>query len=76
MKKRSYVKSLFQSSENLTVDHWNNERERVVMITDNTLVICKYDFMMFNCEQILKVPLNFVDRVSHGAFVFPPRSLL
>ncbi|XP_018612808.1 tumor protein p63-regulated gene 1 protein isoform X2 [Scleropages formosus] len=58
------------------VDHWNNERERVVMITDNTLVICKYDFMMFNCEQILKVPLNFVDRVSHGAFVFPPRSLL
>ncbi|MFT7810912.1 tumor protein p63-regulated gene 1-like protein isoform X1 [Arapaima gigas] len=58
------------------VDHWNNERERVVLITDKILFICKYDFMMFNCEQMHKIPLNFVDRISHGPFVFPPRSLL
>ncbi|XP_035272246.1 tumor protein p63-regulated gene 1 protein [Anguilla anguilla] len=58
------------------LDHWNNERERVVLITENTLLICKYDFMMLQCEQIQKIPLNYVDRIVHGVFSFPPRSLL
>uniref|UniRef100_A0A673CQ57 Tumor protein p63 regulated 1 n=1 Tax=Sphaeramia orbicularis TaxID=375764 RepID=A0A673CQ57_9TELE len=58
------------------VDHWNNEKERLVLITDNTFLVIKYDFVMFNCEQIQRIPLNFVDRISHGAFSFPQRSLL
>lgn len=58
------------------VDHWNNEKERLVLITENTLLIFKYDFVMLNCEQIQKIPLNYIDRVCHGTFCFPPRSLL
>ncbi|KAL2090070.1 hypothetical protein ACEWY4_014758 [Coilia grayii] len=58
------------------VDHWNNEKERLVVLTENTMLICKYDFVMFACEQIQRVPLNFVDRVTHGDFCFPQHSLL
>lgn len=58
------------------VDHWNNEKERLVLITDNTLLVFKYDFVMFNCEQIQRIPLNFVDRITYGDFNFPKHSLL
>ncbi|KAM9848499.1 tumor protein p63-regulated gene 1 protein [Aulostomus maculatus] len=58
------------------VDHWNNEKERLVVITDKFLLVFKYDFLMFHCDQIQKIPLNIVDRLCYGPFTFPKRSLL
>ncbi|KAL6108519.1 tprg1 [Pungitius sinensis] len=58
------------------VDHWNNEKERLVLITDNSLMVFKYNFVMFDCEQIQRIPLNIIDRISHGPFSFPKHSLL
>lgn len=31
---------------------------------------------MLKCDQIQRIPLNFVDRITYGAFVFPKGSLL
>ncbi|XP_020486246.1 tumor protein p63-regulated gene 1 protein [Labrus bergylta] len=67
------VRSIWLMAE---VDHWNNEKERLVLITNGSLLVCKYDFVMFNCEQIQRIPLNFVDRISHGTFSFPKHSIL
>ncbi|XP_068447638.1 tumor protein p63-regulated gene 1 protein [Clinocottus analis] len=58
------------------VDHWNNEKERLVLITDHSLLVFKYDFVMFNCDQIQRIPLNIIDRIAHGQFSFPKHSLL
>ncbi|XP_072852469.2 tumor protein p63-regulated gene 1 protein [Pogona vitticeps] len=57
------------------IDHWNNEKERVLVITDSALLICKYDFIMLKCLQLQKVPLNYIDRIVRGSFTFPERSL-
>ncbi|KAK7888810.1 hypothetical protein WMY93_024370 [Mugilogobius chulae] len=58
------------------VDHWNNEKERLVILTDHSLLVFKYDFLMFNCEQLQRIPLHFVDRITHGDFSFPKFSVL
>ncbi|XP_029142318.1 tumor protein p63-regulated gene 1 protein-like, partial [Protobothrops mucrosquamatus] len=57
------------------IDHWNVEKERIVMLTDAALLVCKYDFIMLKCLDLQRIPLRYIERISTGPFAFPEKSL-
>ncbi|XP_066889603.1 tumor protein p63-regulated gene 1 protein [Kogia breviceps] len=57
------------------IDRWNNEKERILLVTDRTLLIGKYDFIMLSCVQLQWIPLSAVYRICLGKFSFPTMSL-
>ncbi|XP_006156787.1 tumor protein p63-regulated gene 1 protein [Tupaia chinensis] len=57
------------------IDHWNNEKEKILLVTDKTLFICKYDFIMLSCVQLQRIPLSAIYRICLGKFAFPGISL-
>ncbi|XP_063162309.1 tumor protein p63-regulated gene 1 protein [Candoia aspera] len=57
------------------IDHWNVEKERIAVITDTALLVCKYDFITLKCLEFQRVPLSYIKRICTGPFASPERSL-
>ncbi|KAK3104939.1 hypothetical protein FSP39_013502 [Pinctada imbricata] len=58
------------------IDHWNNEKERVVILTDTSLITLKYHFILKRVVEFRRVMLHVIDTVAVGDFRYPDKSLM
>jgi len=53
------------------VDHWDLEKERVVLLSDNNVISVKYNFILASVEEIKFIPLSHVMEMLVGDFKYP-----
>ena len=57
------------------IDHWDVEKERLVLLADRALLIIKYDFIALRAVDVTRVPLNTPDRIVIGEITYPAASI-
>lgn len=60
---------------NRRVDHWDNEKERLVLLCMKTIIIVKYDFIAMKGDDHRRVHLCIVDKIIQGELKYPDKSL-
>lgn len=58
------------------IDHWDNEREKIIIITENSLCNFRYHFILHKVEDFKRVLLHIIDTVAVGDFIYPEKSLM
>ena len=58
------------------IDHWDHEKERIVLITKNTLCLVKYNFSGLKFDGVRKVPLIECNKIQIGRFVYPKTTMM
>ncbi|KAK7865901.1 hypothetical protein R5R35_005621 [Gryllus longicercus] len=55
---------------------WDNEKERLILLTENSLITVKYDFIALKQLEHRKIPLETVDTLVIGDLIYPSGSLV
>jgi len=50
--------------------------ERIVLLTDNVVIVIKYDFIKRNAIEGKKIPLVCINKLQIGDIMFPSWSLM
>jgi len=58
------------------IDHWDHEKERIVLITKKTLCLVKYNFIGLKVDEMRKIPLIKCDKIQIGRFVYPKNTMM
>ncbi|PFX32843.1 tumor protein p63-regulated gene 1-like protein isoform X1 [Stylophora pistillata] len=58
------------------IDHWDHEKERIVLITKKSLCLVKYNFIGLKVDEIRKIPLIRCDKIQIGRFVYPKTTMM
>ncbi|KAK3749176.1 hypothetical protein QZH41_010377 [Actinostola sp. cb2023] len=58
------------------IDHWDHEKERIVVITEKKLILIKYNFIGLRVEDHRKIPLISCDKIQSGRFTYPKNTMM
>ncbi|KAI8500433.1 identical protein binding [Branchiostoma belcheri] len=58
------------------IDHWDSEKERLVLLTDNCLLVVFFDFVASKIHSFKRIVLKNLTSVKIGPFEYPPNSLM
>ncbi|XP_029205413.2 tumor protein p63-regulated gene 1-like protein isoform X1 [Acropora millepora] len=58
------------------IDHWDHEKERIILITKKALCIVKYNFIGLKVDEVKKIPLIQCDKIQIGRFVYPKNTMM
>lgn len=58
------------------IDHWDMERERLVLLTRESLLVVKYDFVAMKARSSKRVALNIISVVEIGDLFYPQYSVM
>ncbi|TPP63566.1 Tumor protein p63-regulated protein [Fasciola gigantica] len=58
------------------IDHWNNEHERLIILTERNFYILRYDFLQCRVRDSRRIGLGQLTSVITGPLVFPSKSLM
>ncbi|KAL8571073.1 hypothetical protein ACOMHN_010534 [Nucella lapillus] len=58
------------------IDHWDMEREKIVLLTANSMFTVKYNFITQTLLEYRRVMLHIIDTILVGDFKYPPNSVM
>ncbi|XP_077534840.1 tumor protein p63-regulated gene 1-like protein isoform X2 [Haemaphysalis longicornis] len=58
------------------IDHWDTEKERLVFLTDYSLIVLKYDFITLRLLEYRRLHLKAFDIVQVGLLTYPNKSFM
>jgi Inositol phosphatase len=58
------------------IDHWDLEKEKVVLLTANSLIIVAYDFIKREVRDFQRIMLTLIKSIEVGDLVYPPASFM
>nr|XP_039260430.1 tumor protein p63-regulated gene 1-like protein [Styela clava] len=57
------------------ISSWNRDKERLVILCENNIIICKYDYVAMKLASIQRIALKQLKEVHNGNFDYPPNSV-
>ena len=58
------------------IDHWDLEREKLIILTDNNLIAVKYNFINSSVEELKYIPFSHVTEMVYGDFKYTSSLIL
>lgn len=58
------------------IDHWDNEREKIVLLTENSILIYRYNFITSTIVDSRRISLHIIDKILIGDFKYPDWSIM